>query len=346
MKNTILAVVAAGLVFARAGFGQTSGKNVSKAGTVAAPFLEIAVGAPAVGMGGAFVSLANDATSLYWNAAGSAKLQQSEVVALHTNWIAETKFDFAALVVPLGTFGTLGFSFTSLSMNDMKVRTVEKPEGTGEFFSAGDIAAGLSYARQLTDRFAIGFTAKYIQQSIWHESANAIALDAGTVFRTDLFGGLTIGASLANFGTSMKLSGRDTRQFGRLDPTKLGSNERIPSDIELDSWDLPLLFQFGLSTTAIRTDNYRWTVAVDALHPSDNYESVNVGTEFAFQDFFFLRGGYQSLFLDQAEGGLCFGVGLSSNTLFSNTTLIKFDYAFRDMGRLENIHVFSLGVRF
>jgi hypothetical protein len=231
-------------------------------------------------------------------------------------------------------------------MDDMKVRTVEKPEGTGEFFSAGDIAAGISYARQLTDRFTIGFTAKYIQQTIWHESASAFAIDIGTIFRTDLIGGLTIGASLSNFGTPMTLSGRDTREFGRIDPTKLGSNERIPSNIELDSWDLPLLFQFGVSTNAIKNDNYRWTVAVDALHPSDDYESVNVGTEFAFQDFLFLRGGYQSLFLTQAEGGLSLGFGLASTMLFSGSTLIKLDYAHRDMGRLEGVHVFSVGVRF
>ena len=47
-------------------------QSVSKAGTVAAPFLEIPVGAAAIGMGGAFVSLANDASALYWNAAGAA----------------------------------------------------------------------------------------------------------------------------------------------------------------------------------------------------------------------------------------------------------------------------------
>jgi hypothetical protein len=40
-------------------------QNVSKTGTTAASFLEISVGAPAIGMGGAFVSLANDATALY-----------------------------------------------------------------------------------------------------------------------------------------------------------------------------------------------------------------------------------------------------------------------------------------
>jgi hypothetical protein len=198
----------------------------------------------------------------------------------------------------------------------------------------------------LNDRFSIGFTAKYIQETIWHEAAGAFAVDVGTIFRTDLFGGLTIGASLSNFGSAMQLSGRDTRQFSRVDPTKLGSNDQIPSDVEMDSWDLPLLFQFGISTTPLKSDTYRWTVAVDALHPSDNYESVNVGTEIAFQDYLFLRGGYQSLFLSGAEGGLSLGIGLASTMFFTSNTLIKFDYAYRDMGRLEAVHVFSLAVRF
>jgi hypothetical protein len=327
--------------------GQSFIKDVSKAGTVAAPFLEIPVGAPAIAMGSAFVSLAGDATSLYWNPAGSARMLQNEVVAARINWLADTKFDFAGLVVPLGSFGTLGFSFTSLSMEDMKVRTVEKPEGTGEYFSASDLAAGISYARQLSDRFSIGFTAKYIQQTIWHESASAFALDMGTLFRTDLLGGLTIGASLSNFGTSMKLAGRDTRQFVRIDATKQGSNDRIPAEIEFDSWDLPLLFQFGVSASPVKSDSYRWTIAADALHPSDNYESLNVGTELAYQEFLFLRGGYQSITpRDGVEGGLSLGVGLSSRGLFASETQVMFDYAFRDYGRLDGIHVFSLGVRF
>jgi hypothetical protein len=141
------------------------------------------------------------------------------------------------------------------------------------------------------------------------------------------------------------MSGRDTRTFARVDPTKLGSNEQVPYNVELEAWDLPLLFQFGLSTNVLKTDDYRVTVAVDALHPSDNYESVNIGTEFAFQDFLYVRGGLHSLFLDAAEGMYSFGVGVASSSLFGSTN-IRFDYAFRDMGRLQNIHVFSLGVRF
>ena len=342
MKTFLLCLVLIGLLFPGLLFAQ----GVSKTGTVAATFLEIPVGASAVGMGSAFVSLANDATSLYWNPAGSAWLVQSEVLAVHTTWIADTRFDYAAFVLPLEDFGTVGVNFTSLNMDDMKVTTVERPEGTGELFSAGDLAVGVSYAHKLTDRFTIGFNAKFIQQTIWHESASAFAIDVGTIFRTDLIGGLTIGASLTNFGTPMKMSGRDARQFGMIDPTKPGTNSQIPQDIEMDSWDLPLLFQIGVSTTPFKTDNYRLTVAADALHPNDNYESVNLGGEFAFQDVLFLRGGYNAVGLPDREGGLSLGFGLSSSSFLSSSTTVKFDYAFRDMGRLSNINVFSLSVRF
>jgi len=244
--KTIFTMLVIGLGSAHVGFGQGFVSDVSKTGTAAATFLEIPVGAAGIGMGGAFVSIANDATALYWNPSGCASLQQSEFLAVHTNWIVDTKFDFGAFVLPLGDFGALGVSVTSLSMADMKVRTVDLPEGTVEFFSAAYLAAGLSYSRRLTDRFSIGFTGKYIQESIWHETANAFALDAGTTFRTDLFGGMMIGAAISNFGTAMKLSGRDTRQFIRVDPTVTGSTDRIPVNIEIDSWELPLSIQFSV----------------------------------------------------------------------------------------------------
>lgn len=320
-------------------------KNVSKTGTTGASFLEISAGAAANGMGGAFVSLANDASALYWNPAGITSQDQINVLAEHTEWIAETNFDFAGLVLPLGDFGILGFSFTSLSMPDMKVRTVEMPEGTGEYFSANDIAVGVTYSRNLTDRFSIGFTAKYIQENIWHMSAKAFAIDAGTIFKTDLFGGMKIGAAISNFGTSLQLDGRDTREFIRIDETKLGTNENIPTNIELDSWDLPLNFQIGVSTLPINTEDYKLTVAVDAIHPNNDYESVNVGGEFNFMNFLSLRAGYRSLFLKDSEGGLSLGVGVNSKLLFSQT-VAYFDYAFRDFGRLQNVHVFSVSLKF
>ncbi len=345
-RNPAIAGAISGiLLFASLCRAQTPDNGVSRAGTSAAAYLEIPVGAPAIAMGGAFSSIANDATSLYWNCAGSALLTKNEAVVVHTSWIAQTSFNYGALVLPLGDFGNLGFSMTSLTMGDMKVRTVEQPEGTGEYFSAQDLAAGITFARKLSDRFAIGFTGKYLRQSIWHEAAYAFAVDAGTLFRTDLLGGMVIAATLSNFGSTMQLEGRDTREFIRIDPTKTGSNDRIPVTIEMQSWALPLQFQFGVSTTVLSRDNFRWSVALDALHPADNNESMNVGTEFAWQNVFFLRAGYQSLFLSDAEGGFSFGVGLASGSLSSDLGF-KADYAFRDMGRLESVHTFSLGIVF
>lgn len=320
-------------------------QNISKTGTTAASFLEIGVGGSANGMGGAFVSIANDASALYWNASGIATLPNYEAIMVRTNWIADTKFDFAGLVVPLSDFGTFGFSFTSLSMEDMIVRTIENPEGTGELFSAGDMAIGISYARNLTDRFSIGVTAKYIEQSIWHMKASAFALDLGTLFKTDLFGGMTIGASISNFGTPMRLEGRDARYFIRVDPTKQGSNERIPTNIDLDTWDLPLFFQIGVSTYAFNYNDYSLVVSADAIVPNNDFQSLNVGAEFSFMDFLCLRGGYKSLLLEDSEGGLSFGLGVSSKMLLS-IAIVNFDYAYRDFGRLQNVHSFSVGIKF
>ncbi len=320
-------------------------QNVSKTGTTAANFLQIPIGAAAGGMGGAFVSIANDVSAMYWNAGGIANLESFEAQLVHTDWIAGTKYDFAGIVLPLGELGTFGASFTSLNMDDMKVTTIEKPDGTGEYFSAGDIAVGISYARKLTDRFSIGFTVKYIQQSIWHMNASGFAIDAGTLFRTDLLGGMTIGASMSNFGTALQLDGRDARYFIRVDDTKDGSNDRIPTNIEMDEWELPLVFQIGVSTDAIEFNNSRITFAVDAVHPNNDYQSVNAGAEFSFMELLYLRAGYQSLFLKDAEGGLSLGIGVNSKMLFSQA-LVRFDYAYRDFGRLESIHTFSVGISY
>jgi hypothetical protein len=320
-------------------------QNVSKTGTTAASFLEIGIGASANGMGGAFVGLANDASALYWNVSGITNSERFEAIIVHTDWIADTKLDYAGLVIPLGEFGNIGFSFTSLSMEDMKVTTVNQPDGTGEFFSSSNLAIGLSYAKKLTDRFSVGITAKYIKESIWHMTASGFAFDAGTLFKTDLLGGMTIGAVMSNFGTEMQLEGRDARYTIRVDENKQGSNDNIPTNIEMDSWDLPLHFQIGVSTYAVNTDDYKLNVSTDAIIPNNDYQSINIGAQFSFLNVFYVRGGYNSLFLKDAEGGLSFGAGVNSNMLLS-TAEVNFDYAFRDFGKLTNVHSFSLGIKF
>ncbi|MGB2869223.1 MAG: PorV/PorQ family protein [Bacteroidota bacterium] len=324
---------------------QAVSQNVSKVGTTAATFLEIPVGSRAVSMGSAFVAVANDGSSLYWNPAGLARLTKREVLFAHSEWLADMNFDFAGITLPLGDFGSLGLSFASLTMEDMQVRTVERPEGTGEMFSAGSFAVGLHYSRNLSDKFSIGLTGKYISEHIWHMQSQAFAVDIGALFTTNFFNGLKVGAIISNFGSDLQLSGRDTRTFHPIDPNKLGSNDQIPQNLELDSWQLPLNFQFGISTNVVQSDEHVLTMAIDALHPSDNYESLNAGLEYGFEGTLFLRGGYRSLFLADHEGGTSFGVGIVAS-LFGSAGDARFDYSYTDYGRLKAVNVLTASVTF
>jgi opacity protein-like surface antigen len=319
-------------------------RDVSKVGTTAAPFLSIEVGARAIGMGGAYAAVANDATALYWNPAGLARMTSSgEVTLNHTEWLADISYDFAGVVLSLGRGGKVGLSFTSLTMGDMDVRTIAYPEGTGEKFGASDFAIGTSYARNLTDRFSIGFTAKYVNQKLWHESASSFAIDIGTLFTTQ-FNGMTVGMSISNFGNKMQMLGRDTQIPVDVAPDKEGNNSKIVGNMQTDKWSLPLIFRFGVAMNLINNYNFRWTVAVDAMHPNDNTEYLNVGTEYAIKNIVFLRAGWKNLFMKDSEEGLTAGAGLAYN-LMGNIKL-KLDYAFGDFGILENVQKFSLGMQF
>ncbi|MDZ7373774.1 MAG: PorV/PorQ family protein [candidate division KSB1 bacterium] len=337
-------VVAMVWLAATASFGHAQFQlGISKVAMVAAPFLEIGVGPRAIGMGGAFVATANDATALYWNPGGLPRLRRPEVVFTHTDWLADTRLDFAGAVLPLGRWGTLGASVTSLSMDDMRVTTVEMPGGTGEYFSAGDLALAVSYGLSITDRFSIGFTGKYIYEHIWKESAWAVALDLGTLFVTD-FHGLRIGAALTNFGTDMRLTGKDLLVYHDISPTKLGNNERIFADLHTDSWPLPLTFQAGVAMEVLQSDWQRMTLALDAVHPSDNTESLHLGMEWAWREWIALRAGYHNLFLRDSEEGLTAGFGVNQRLL--GNVIVRFDYAWADFGRLSNVQRVSLGIVF
>jgi hypothetical protein len=320
------------------------GQKVSKAGTTAAPFLSIETGARGFGMGGAFVSVSDDISSMYWNPAGIARIHQTETSFNSTRWIADITNNYAALAIPLNQFGVLGVNAMFLSVDPMDVTTVSAPEGTGESFTMGSFAFGLAYAKQLTDRFSIGFNAKFIQERIYHSSAQGIAMDVGTLFNTQLEG-LKIGMSISNYGTKMRMGGRDMLLQADIDASKKGNNENINANLQTDAYDLPLMFRVGLSMDILKGRyNSNLILSVDALHPNDNVETVNVGAEYTFKKMVSLRCGYQSLFEKDSEEGLCLGGGVVY-TIFGQTTL-HLDYAWGDFGVFNDTQKLSIGLSF
>jgi hypothetical protein len=340
LRSRFLALAALAVGAASAGQAQP----VSRAGTTAGAFLQIGAGPRAAALGGAFTAMADDATALYWNPAGLGRMAGGEVVSSHSEWLADIRHDYVGVALPLAG-GIVGASVTLLGTPSTLVRTEDRPEGTGETFDAADMALGLHYGRAITDRFTVGGSVKLVQQRIWHSTASGVAVDLGTQFRTDFAGGLTIGATLTNFGTDMRLNGRDLRVFVDDDPGATGNNDRVPADYALDAWALPMDFSIGVVTRPLQTRMNQLSLAVDARHPSNNHESLNLGVEYGFRQRFFLRGGFQGVFLDEREGGLSLGVGVQQPLPYERG-MAKLDYAYRDAGRLGRAHTVGVSLTF
>lgn len=323
--------------------GQNFVGTVSNVGTSAGAFLEIGAGARAQAMGGAYVSLANDGSAMYWNPAGISRLERIEVMFTSSDWLVDTRHTYAGIVFPLGGVGAIGANVTSFGMPDQPVRVIGQEEGTGEFYSAGDFALGVSFAYNFTDRFSLGINTKYINQRIWHTSANGFALDIGALYQTELQG-LRMGFSLSNFGTNLQLSGRDLLNV--VDPDKNNSGvENINVNYNTGEFPLPIIFRFGLSQQfEVITEQHRITISADVVHPSNNVESANMGLEYMFYKMIAMRAGYESLFDEDRINGLTFGLGVSTDIYGGIST--NFDYAYAEWGMFKAVHRLSLRMTF
>lgn len=314
----------------------------NKVGTTVGDFLTIPVGPRATGMGGAFVAVADDATSAFWNSSGLSRLPGNQFTAARADWLVGTSLNYVGVVIKLDSDNAFALSFNSLDYGDEEITTALQPNGTGQRWDAMDLAVGLSYSRNLTDRFSIGGTLKYIQSRIWNESASAFALDVGLLFTTQ-FNGLKIGMNIANFGTEMKLAGKDLFQPVDVDPANTGNNSTIVSSLETDSWNLPLMFTVGVGMDAVNTENWRWTVAADAIYPNNTTPYINGGTELVWNNILFLRVGYNSLFEEASEEGLTAGAGLQYNIGGFD---LRIDYSYMDFGIFDSINRYSVSIGF
>jgi hypothetical protein len=314
----------------------------SKVGTTFGSFLLIEPDARVAAMGNAGSTLADGLQSVYYNPSAAGDIDRWSVVFSHVSWMADISHDYLAVGTPLGHFGSAYASLTSLGSGDMAVRTVEQPLGTGESFSVGDVAFGLGYGINITDRFSAGGQVTWVQERILHSSASTMTVSFGTLYRTSAEG-LRIGASLSNFGTSTAYDGRDLRILYDQDPTRFGDNGTLPGTAVTDAFSVPVLFRVGLGQTVRWSRDAALDLVADAFHPNDNTESVSLGSELELLNTLDLRLGYQNLFLQDSEVGLTLGAGFRGK---HDHFHYRFDYAWADQGRLGESHRFTLGLIF
>jgi long-subunit fatty acid transport protein len=297
-----------------------------------------------MGMGGSFTAIANDVSTIYWNPAGIANLKSTSISFTHSEWFADISHDFAGVVVPISSSDFIAVQATTLNMGEQEVTTVENPDGTGIYYDVRDLALGLSYSRQLTDRFSVGISVKYVMQTLYNVQASSLTLDLGSYLQTG-FHSLIIGMAISNFGGTMQLDGRDLITIADVNSTYSG-NYNPDARLTTQEYPLPLMFRVGLamdfvggSDPIFESEDYRLTLATEGTHLNDNNERFNIGTELAWTETVFLRGGYKINY-DTEKWAL--GVGI--NFPIGNQNIV-FDYAFIEFDKLGNVSQFSLELR-
>jgi hypothetical protein len=288
-----------------------------KVGTLGGQSLKIGVGARAAAMGEAYVALSDDATAVYWNPAGIARMSGQSLSLNHTSWPANILFDQAAYVFNIKWIpGMIGVNVRALTMSRDIVRTTYLPEGTGDTFDAGEWAYGLSYARALTDKFSAGFSLNYVQTGLDDVKGSSTTFDFGTLYDVGVLGA-KIGMSIQNIGSDMTFI-----------------DEKVK---------MPVFFRVGGSFDVMQQGENRLIAAAEFTHPPDNSEKLNLGAEYGFHDYLFLRGGYK---LNYDTQGLTAGFGVKFPLTLVKSSVARLDYAYQDMNFLGTTHRVSVNVGF
>lgn len=353
-KKTIILVLAlVSLGLASQGWAQPEYSNVGRAGLT---FLKIGIGSRAIGMGGAFTAVANDASALYWNPAGVARLKKMEGIFSHTNWVLDINHEFIGYVVPAGLMGNFGFSASFVSMGDFERTQIDdieteirEDDGEGlSSFSANDLALGVTYARNMTDKFSVGVTAKYVREKIAGAAAGGMAFDVGTYYVTG-YKTLRVGMAILNYGPDIKFSGNDL-QSDWINPDWPDNYTSNTWEILSTPFSMPMQFKMGVAYDFLFGQDHMLTTAADLIHPNDGNEKVATGAEYLWKNpiaNLSLRAGYlydpDWYETKGAMDNFSAGAGIARKLGVSK---INVDYAFSNKGYLENIHRFSMGLGF
>lgn len=330
-----------------------NGAEVYRYGTTAANFLEIGMGSAPSAMGEAYVAMNGGLSSVYWNPAGIGYMDNNEFLFMYQPWVVDISTVFASTGIVFPGIGTLALSMTQVGYGNMDVTTMEFQNGTGESFTANELAAGVTYARRLATWFSFGATGKLINTQIHHVKASAFAVDLGVIVNTPFLArsknkrdGVSIGMSISNYGSRLRYDGIDLLQPIDINIYEDGNYGDVPGQFRMQAWELPLIFRIGVAMHPIVRTHQRLTLAVDALHPNNNNESINAGLEYELRipgaGKFFLRSGYKAFGMDSSEFGLTGGGGIEL-FLMGNRT-IRIDYAFKEIGLLGRTHAYTIGL--
>lgn len=272
-------------------------------------YLRVGVGARALGMGGAFVAVADDATAGYWNPAGITRVSDLSVAFMATGGYAyDREHLYAGAVKTMGQFA-LGANWIHMGWEGFE-RRVDGTETAPETFDLSGDAILLSAARR-QGLISLGATAKLLNHEIGDESDTGVGVDAGALVQLGALGALGI--------TVQDL-------FSRTGET-----------------DVPIDFRGGLSVNPFGG----LTLAADVERTEDEKDWFwHLGGEMWFESqpgyHLGIRAGGDNIGRGNGNPNVCAGVGLR----LPGRTGLSFDYAFVEERQefLGETHRFSVSL--
>jgi len=281
------------------------------AGTTAADFLAIGVGARACAMGEAYSAVADGASSVYWNPAGLGATTGSEVTFSHLQYVSGIRLGDAAFCMPCKS-GVMGAELNTLYTED----TARDTSGnkTGDFMNY-NAALTLAYSQEVGKNIYLGAGIKGIYLKLDDTAAKGAGLDLGGLYKVNEK--LKFALAVQDIGTKIK--------FDNDFAAPLGTNVRAGMCYSINS---------------------NWIAALDGNIPFDGGDSVSIGSEYYITKFLPIRIGYKYRSGGNDLGGLdglSAGLGIIFRAI--HELPLQLDYAFVPFGEFGATHRVSFGVK-
>jgi len=309
-----------------------------KVGTTSFQFLKVKPDAWSASMGNAITSVVNNSDAVFTNPAGLTYIGKSDVSFSYYNYFYGVKTSAFSAAYNKPGFGVLGVQGLFTSYGEMDVTTVEAMEMgddgfnhglTGETFSPGHSIIGLTFARQQTDKFCFGITAKYVRENadiIYTDTDGAETDMDQSAFLFDT--GINYYTGYRSIRVSMVLS-----HFGK-NITYVEKDYPVPQLLVIGTSFYVLSPEEGLITN--QQNPVSLLMSFDLVAPRDYDQQYNIGMEFSMLDFLFLRAGYK---INYDTENWSAGGGVKYNRF-------RFDYSFTNYNDyLAPVHRFTLGLR-
>jgi len=268
-------------------------------GGYAGSFQQLGLGARALGMGGAFVAVADDATAGFRNPAGLIQIQMRTFGASYRKMTLDRRLGYITYCQPIREEATISIGWTNVGVSDVKGRN-ENGEITEEIKNYEN-AVELFFGRKILNELSVGLRIGYVQYNL----ANISAYGVGFGFST--FGKpiekLRLGAAVENLG--MRYSWTSGDYWKKFD--LLGSSSKD---------EFPINLRAGVSYLLLED---RMLLSTEVEKNEKQTERIHFGLEGWILESLAVRGGYD-------RGSLTLGMGLRQK--MGGSTILGFDYAY------------------